>query len=230
MKSQKAETHDPCIALKRVGLQNSVQLPDVYESLEDRRYVARRCLLYKSQHALGDIDSAFYLMPGDSCTRNRSRNALKARFNATPSFQGTSGNGTRYHPQYPQCQKWVSSRQVWLLDSALPNHTKETIDMFVDSFTSFNKRHEAFFYPPSVCPASSITFHLVFPVLLLESISSEYVVWLYLKTTFCDDMFHAPYKHFTLSWNFMAQSILLRSSRAGQLTYSYLDRLSPLSG
>ena len=73
------------------------------ESLEDRHYVARHCLLNKIQHGLVDTDSAAYLKPSDSRKRNHtaffSKSAPTARFTSTSSFQGPSGNGTCYYPQ-----------------------------------------------------------------------------------------------------------------------------------
>ena len=40
-----------------------------WESLEDRRYVARHSLLYKLQNGLVDIDAATYVTPSDRRTR-----------------------------------------------------------------------------------------------------------------------------------------------------------------
>ena len=56
-----------------------------WESLQDRRYIARLSLLYKMQHGLVDVDTSSYLQQGDSRTRG-SRGFFQERINSEVDY------------------------------------------------------------------------------------------------------------------------------------------------
>ena len=138
--------------------------------LKDMRYVAKHCLLYKIQHCLVDIDSAAYLKPSDSRTRNQ-----------TAFFQVCT-NSEVYYNFFPRTvRKWnmlpstvtsaptVDSFRVSLFARRTLLNYAETRALFVNSSTVFNQRHgTSCFYLQCVWHAGPVTFHLWIPALLLE--------------------------------------------------------------